>query len=87
MRLAPGGQVVVHVLNGSATFTTTVDRLDIDNHGSKADYEIELPADAAWVEIDVGAQQWLVQQGAQVVTDVPADASGAYVIPMTRHKP
>jgi hypothetical protein len=46
--------VVVRVLGGTATFTTDADRLTIENRGSTADYEIELPRMAAWVEITVG---------------------------------
>jgi hypothetical protein len=78
--LTDGPAVVARALNGTATFTTDVDRLVIGNHGSTANYEIELPRTAKWVEIRVGQRRLLLKQGALVVTEAPADDQGRYLV-------
>ena len=67
---------------GWATFTTDVDRLTIENRGSTADYEIELPHGAPWMEIGVGERRLLFKQGDRLVTNAPADARGRYILPL-----
>jgi len=81
--LTDGATVVARRLAGSATFTTGVDHLAIANGGSSADYEIELPRSAPWVEIRIGARRLLLKEGPRVITDAPVDARGRYLVPLT----
>jgi hypothetical protein len=74
--------IVARVLGGTAAFTTDRDRLTIENRGSAADYEIELPRSASWVEIAVGPRRLLLKEGDRVVTDGPIDTSGRYSLPL-----
>ncbi|MGH7644981.1 MAG: zf-HC2 domain-containing protein [Gemmatimonadales bacterium] len=80
--LTDGASIVARRLAGTATFTTDVDRLVIANAGSTADYEIELPRGAAWVEIRLGARRLLLKDGQRVVADAPVDARGRYLLPL-----
>jgi hypothetical protein len=77
-----GPNVVVRVNGGTATFTTETDRLTIENARSTADYEIDVPRNAPWVEIHVGSQRVMLKDGDQFVTDAPIDSVGRYVLPL-----
>jgi hypothetical protein len=81
--LTDGTHVVARRLAGTATFTTDIDHVTIENGGSTADYEIELPRNAVWVEIRVGPRRLLVKEGPRVVTDAPVGAGGRYLLPLT----
>lgn len=85
--LTDGPNIVVRVIGGTATFTTDVDRLTIENRESTADYEIEVPRDASWVEIYVGSRRLILKDGDRFVTEVPADAQGRYVLPLAPPSP
>src|SRR5687767_2402272 len=63
VRLSNGAHIVARALHGAATFTTDVDRLGIENRGSTADYEIELPRGAPWVEIQVEGRRLFLKEG------------------------
>ncbi len=80
--LTDGSSVVVRRLDGTATFTAGVDHLAIANGGSSADYEIELPRNAPWVEVRIGARRVLLKDGPRVITDAPVDARGRYLLPL-----
>ncbi len=64
--------VAVRVLNGTATFTTGTDRLVLENTGSVADFEIDLPRTANWIEIQLGQRPLLQKNGAKVSTSAVA---------------
>jgi len=76
--LADDSMVRVRAIGGTAAFTTDVQRLDIDNRGSSAHYEIELPRSAPWIEIRVGSASRLQKSGERVITDATADSTGRY---------
>lgn len=80
--LTDGASVVVRRLGGAAPFTSGVDHLTIANDGSTADYEIELPRGAPWVEVRLGERRVLLKDGPRVVTDAPVDAQGRYLLPL-----
>jgi len=80
--LTDGSSIVARRLAGTATFTTGVDHLTIENGGSTADYEIELPRSAPWVEIRIGARRVLLKEGPRVITDALVDARGRYLLPL-----
>jgi hypothetical protein len=80
--LTDGPNAVVRAFSGTATFTTDVDRLTIQNNLSTADYEIELPRDARWIEITVGPGRLFLKDGGRIVADVQADTQGRYLLPL-----
>jgi hypothetical protein len=82
--LTDGHDIIARSANGTATFMTDVDRLTISNEASAADYEIQVPRGAPWVEIRVAARRLLLKRGAEVLSDVPADTLGRYVLSLTR---
>jgi hypothetical protein len=80
--------VDTRVLGGTAAFTTDFDRLTIQNSGSTADYEIEIPRDIPWVEIYVGTRRLFLKDGdLTVVVGSPAHAAGRYVLPLSPPHP
>ncbi len=76
--LGTGPDVVARVRNGTAIFTTGADRLTVDNRGSVADYEIEVPRGAPWVEVVVGERRLFLKQGDRIDAEGAPDASGRY---------
>lgn len=80
--VAEGPNIVLRAVNGVVTFTTDVDRLTVANEGATADYEVELPRAAPWVEIQVGERRLILKQGSRLVTDATADSGGRYVVPV-----
>src|SRR5881397_793977 len=66
VRLTDGGEVVVRAPTGAATFTTDADRLVIDNRGSSATFEIQIPRAAPRVEIWVKAVRVFLKEGAHL---------------------
>jgi hypothetical protein len=75
--------ISARALNAAATFTTGANRLTIDNSGSTADYEIDLPHDAPWVEILVGERRLFLKEGQRLVTGAPTDAEGCYLVSLS----
>jgi hypothetical protein len=79
--LTKGTEVVVQGPIGAATFTSGVDRLVIENAGSVADFDIQIPEAAPWVEIRVGNVRVLLKEGSRITTAAPA-ASTPYLLPL-----
>ena len=80
--LTDGGEVVVRALNGAATYTSDDDRLVIDNRGSAASFEIEVPRVAPWVEIRVDRVRVFLKDGPRVTTRQAPDTLGRYLLPL-----
>lgn len=78
--LTNGSEIVARVLNGSATFTAETNRLIVENAGSTADYAIELPEAASWVEIRVGPRRLLLKEGADLTASAQPDSLNRYVL-------
>jgi hypothetical protein len=76
--LVEGSDVVVRARNGSATFTSGAAGLTVNNRGSLADYEIELPRAAPHIEIRAGSRRLLLKDGSRIVAGAPADSLGRY---------
>jgi hypothetical protein len=76
LSLTDGPNIVVRAIGGTAAFTADAERLTIDNRTSAADYEIEIPRAASWVEIHVGARQVVVKDGARFAEGLAPDPSG-----------
>lgn len=64
--LTDGAEVVVRAPIGAATFTSDVDRLVIDNQGSPATFEIQIPRTAPRVEIRVAGDRIFLKEGSRV---------------------
>jgi hypothetical protein len=79
--IVEGPEVAARAVEGAATFATGANGLTIGNRGSSADYEIELPAAAPWIEILVGDTRLLLKDGDRILTSAPA-IGGRYRIPL-----
>ncbi len=79
--LTAGDDVLVRTAQGAATFTSEVDRLVVDNTGSGASFEIQIPRAAPRVEIRVAGRQVFLKEGARVLTEA-ADLRGSYLLPL-----
>ena len=82
--LTDGPEITARALNGTATFTSDIDRLTIENGGSTADFQIDVPHDARWVEIRVGLRRLLLKRGDSIITDTKPDTRGRYILPLTQ---
>jgi hypothetical protein len=80
--LTDGTEVVVRALGGPATFTSDVDRLVIDNQGSPADFEIQIPRAAPRIEIRVGTEPILRKEGARIRAERAIEAGQSYRLPL-----
>ena len=81
--LTDGAEAVVRAVNGAATFTADVDRLVIDNQGSSASFEIEIPRTAPRVEIRVGGVRVFLKEGSRITLNGSAERRGPYLLPLT----
>jgi hypothetical protein len=80
--LTDGTEVVVRAPIGAAIFSSDVDRLVIENHGSPASFEIGIPRSAPRVEIRVGGNRIFLKEGSRVRTEKSTDAQGLYLLPL-----
>jgi hypothetical protein len=75
-------EVVVRAAAGSATFTSEVGQLLIDNAGSTSSYEIRIPRTAPHVEVRVGGRRLFLKEGSRVMTGPPI-AGDRYLLPLS----
>jgi hypothetical protein len=75
--------VEVRALDKPAEFTLDPDRVSIDNAGSTARFEIDIPSSAPRVEILVGDRRVLLKDAGRVVTAAPRDADGKYRVSLS----
>ncbi len=85
--LTDGPDVIVRAPNGSATFTSEASRLVIDNHGSTASFEIEIPRAATWVEIRVAGVRIFLKDGIAVTSTPSPDTTAPYQLPLHPRNP
>jgi hypothetical protein len=78
--LTDGAEVTVRAPSGAARFTSAADRLLIDNQGSGATFEIQIPRSAQRVEIRIAGKRIFLKQGERVAAPHSADLEGKYVI-------
>lgn len=81
--LTDGAEVVVRAPIGAATFTSDVDRLVIDNRGSSATFEIQIPRAAPRLEIRVDEGRIFLKEGPRVTTGKSTGEQGPYLLPLT----
>lgn len=82
--LGDGSEVVVRSPIGAATYTSDAERLVIDNRGPASSFEIEIPRAAPRVEIQVAGDRILLKDGPAITTPRSADATGSYLLSLTR---
>jgi hypothetical protein len=78
--LTDGAEIAVHGPGAAATYTSTDDRLLIDNRGSVADFEIAVPNHAVRVEIRVDGERLFFKDGGHIFAAGPGDSAGRYVV-------
>ncbi|NOT32672.1 MAG: hypothetical protein HOP12_00710 [Candidatus Eisenbacteria bacterium] len=81
--LTDGAEVSVHAPIGAANFTSGVRQLVVDNRGSSASFEVEIPRHAPWVEIRVAGRQLFLKDGPRITTAASADSSPPYRLRLT----
>jgi hypothetical protein len=75
--------VEVRALDSPAEFTLDPDRISIDNAGSTARFEVDIPSSAPRVEILVGDRRILLKDASRIVTDAPQDPDGKYRVSLS----
>jgi hypothetical protein len=80
--LSDGAMVVVRGPAGAARYSSSVDRLVIDNLGATADFELQIPRAAPWIEIRMDDERILLKEGSRVTTAGSASPGGSYVLPL-----
>ncbi len=80
--LTGGHELQVQARRGLAPLTSGAEQLTIENRGTSADWEIDVPIDAPWVEITIGDRRVFLKEGQRANADAPFDAGGRYVIPL-----
>lgn len=87
LSLTDGPDVTVRTSIGAATFTSDIGRLLIENAGSSASVDIEIPRAAARVEIQVAGRRIFLVQRARVTTTAAPDSVEHYQLPLTAPRP
>ena len=82
--LADASDVSVRTAVGAAAFTSTDDRLIIDNAKSRATFEIVIPRNAARVEILVEGRRVFEKVGLRVTARNAQQSRDLYVLPLAR---
>jgi hypothetical protein len=85
--LTDGPNVEVRSSIGSGIFSSELDSLVIDNTGSSAAFEIDIPRAAPRVEIRVAGRPVLLKQGSTITSDSATDSAGVYHLPLTHPRP
>ena len=85
--LIDGPDVVVRAPGGAATFTSEASRLVIDNRGSSANFQIDIPRAAPRVEIVLGATRLFLKEGVRIMVDAPAGTIDSYSLPLSGSAP
>jgi hypothetical protein len=81
--LTDDSDVVVRTLRGQASFTSDLDRLQIDNRSDSTRFQVLIPRRAALVEVQVGGRRVFLKEGDRVVTQARPDPRGDYLIPLS----
>lgn len=85
--LTDGADVEVRAPAGTAAFTTTADRLVVDNRDVPGAFAVRIPRSAPRVEIRVAGERILLKEGNRVETAGEGSRTGDYVLPLARPGP
>ncbi len=75
--------VEVRTLQGQASFTSDLDRLQVDSRSDSTRFQVLIPRHAALVEVQVGGRRVFLKEGDRVVTQARPDPRGDYLIPLS----
>jgi len=78
--LVDGADVMVRAPVAAASFTSTDGRVVIDNTGSRADFEIDIPRSAPHVEIRIGSRPVFVKRGPSISAPDAVERESTYAI-------
>jgi hypothetical protein len=81
--LTHDSDVEVRTLHGQASFTSDLDRLQVDSRSDSTRFQVLIPRRAAWVEVQVGGRRVFLKEGDRVVTQARPDPRGDYLIPLS----
>jgi hypothetical protein len=81
--LADDTDVEVRTLQGQASFTSDLDRLQIDSRSDSTSFRVMIPRRAALVEVQVAGRRVFLKEGDRVVTEARSDPRGDYLIPLS----
>lgn len=78
LRLWSGPEVTLRAADPRVTFLTGPGRITVDNRGARAGYRVDLPRDAALVELRVEGMRILLKAGPRLEPALASDATGVY---------
>jgi hypothetical protein len=81
--LTDDSDVEVRTIRGQASFTSDLDRLQIDSRSDSTRFQVLIPRRAALVEVQVGGRRVFLKEGDRVVTQARPDPRGDYLIPLS----
>ncbi len=76
-------EVQVHGPTGAATFTSGAGQLLVDVIDPTVTFEIRIPRNAPWIEIQAGGGRVFLKEGTRVTTSKSKDVTGGYLIRLT----
>ena len=85
--LTDGAEVEVRAPAGKAAFTTSADRLVVDNREGSSAFAVRIPRSAPWVEIRAAGERILLKEGDRVETAGAGSRTGDYVLPLAHAGP
>jgi anti-sigma factor RsiW len=78
--LSDAAEVTVRAPAGAATFRAEADRVIVQRSGTRARFDVEIPASAPRVEVRVGTRRVFLKDQAGVTTDAARSPDGAWVV-------
>jgi len=82
-----GPDVLVRAPSGAATYDARVDRLVVDNTGTPATFEIQIPRSAPHVVIRVGERTLFLKEGNRITPPEQVAPGGASELPLSPSRP
>ncbi len=80
--LTDDAEVEVRTLHGEASFTSDLDRLQVESRSDSTRFQVLIPRRAALIEVQVGGRRVFLKEGDRVVTPARPDPRGDYLIPL-----
>jgi hypothetical protein len=80
--LTDAAELRVQARGGTTSFASDVGRLGVIHTGGPGNLAIEVPRTAPWVELRVGARRLWLKDRAAIRSDLTADESGQYRVPL-----
>jgi hypothetical protein len=81
--LTHDSDVEVRTLQGRASFTSDLDRLQIESQTDSTRFRVLIPRNAALVEVQVAGRRVFLKEGGRVDAETRPDPRGDYLIPLS----